>query len=142
MVKSDIAYCGLNCSACKSKFATIKEKAGELKAAMDSVNFDEVAKVIPFMKFKYKGFQKIMTFLNNEECPGCRNNGGNPFCGIRKCASKKKGYYTCAECESLCKKFNVLFRVHTDNEIQENIAAIQEHGIDGFVAACNEVNAR
>ncbi len=140
MEKSDIAYCGLNCSACKSRFAVIKERAVELKIAMDSVNFDEVAKVIPFMKSKYKGFKKTMDFLNNEECPGCRNNGGNPFCGIRKCASKKNNYYTCAECESLCKKFNMLFKVHIDNEIQENIANIQKNGIDDFVEAYNAVS--
>lgn len=104
---------------------------------MDNVNFDEVAKVIPFMKSKYKGFQKIMKFLNNEECPGCRNNGGNPFCGIRKCATKKKNYFTCAECESLCRKFKMLFKVHTDNEIQNNLEYIKKNGIDTFVNTFN-----
>lgn len=141
MTEKDIAYCGLNCYSCKMKFAKVKEKAVELKNEMDNVNFDEIAKVIPFMKFRYNGFKKIMKLFNNEECPGCRNGGGNPFCGIRKCASKKKKYFSCAECESLCKKFNMLFKIHIDNEIQNNIQFIKKNGIDSFVNKYNKVKS-
>ncbi|MBU3914156.1 DUF3795 domain-containing protein [bacterium] len=73
-----------------------------------------------------------MTAFFSAECPGCRDKGGNPFCRIRKCASKK-GYFTCAECESLCNKFNMLFKIHVDNEIQNNMEQIKAKGIDAFV---------
>ncbi|MCD4829072.1 MAG: DUF3795 domain-containing protein [Candidatus Cloacimonetes bacterium] len=131
MEKESIAYCGLNCALCQRKSADIKDKAHALMAALNGVNFSEVAKVIPFMNSKYKNFLKIVKFLSGE-CPGCRQGGGNPFCGIRKCA-KKKEYFTCAECEQLCKRFKMLFRVHIDNEVQDNIARIKQEGIDKFV---------
>ena len=134
MEKNDIAYCGLNCKLCQEKFADIRESAVILNEKLNNINFKEMAKVIPFMKNKYKGFLKIMKFLNNDLCPGCRNKGGNPFCGIRKCATKR-GYFTCAECELEypCKKFNMLFRIHIDDEIQNTIADIQNLGIEKYV---------
>ena len=102
-----------------------------LEEVFETVNIKEITKVIPFMKLKYFGYKKLIAFFS-EECPGCRNNGGNPFCSIRKCAIKK-GYFTCAECDDLCKKFNTLFKIHIDNEIQTNIKEIKENGIDSFV---------
>ena len=131
MNKNDIAYCGLDCELCKSRFADIRQKIGILEEAFEKVNIEEITKVIPFMKFKYWGYKKLIAFFN-EECPGCRNNGGNPFCGIRKCA-RKRGYFTCAECNELCKKFKPLFKIHIDDEIQTNIKEIKEKGIDLFV---------
>ncbi len=131
MEKEDIAYCGLDCALCKSRFSDIKEKIRILDEAFKKVNIQEIANSIPFMKFKYWGYKKIADFFS-EECPGCRDKGGNPFCGIRKCAIRKN-YFTCAECDDLCKKFNALFRVHIDNEIQNNIKQIKEHGIDTLI---------
>jgi hypothetical protein len=135
MNKEDIAYCGLDCALCKSKFADIREKVGALDDAFDKVNIKEVVKVIPFMRFKYRGYKKLTGFFSTE-CPGCRDKGGNPFCGIRKCAAKR-GYFTCAECDDLCKKFKTLFKIHDDNEIQENIKEIKEKGVDSFVEGRN-----
>ena len=133
MEKETIAYCGLNCERCQRNFTDIREKAEALVEAMNRVNFSEIAKVIPFMNFKYKRFLKVIEFVSHK-CPGCRNGGGNPFCGIRKCA-KKKNYFTCAECEQLCKRFNMLFKVHTDNEIQKNIEQIKKEGIEKILVA-------
>jgi len=131
MNKEDIAYCGLNCELCQERFNDIREKAKSLNESLDNVNFDEIAKLIPFMKHSYKGYKKTTGFFM-EECPGCRNKGGNPFCGIRKCAAKR-GYFSCAECDVLCRKFNKLFKVHADNEIQNNIKKIKEAGIEEFM---------
>ncbi len=137
MEKGDAAFCGLNCAVCKMRSKKIREKALELQEAMDEMNVKEMSKVIPFMHGKYKAHNKLMKFFTESECPGCREEGGNPFCGIRKCA-RKKGYTTCAECETLCKRFNMLYRVHTDNEIQKNIAVIQKDGIEGLVRDYNK----
>lgn len=125
MEKSDFSYCGLNCATCKDKFATIRKKMKELDEAFEAVNIKEMAKAIPFMNSKYQDYRKMADFFNHE-CPGCRNNGGNPFCGIRKC-SKKKGFTTCVECSSdICKKFKSLLRVHIDGEIQNNREVIKQ----------------
>ncbi len=53
MEKEDIAYCGLNCSLCKSNFSDIRQKIKTLDKAFEKVNLEEMVKVIPFMKFKY-----------------------------------------------------------------------------------------
>jgi len=128
MKKESIATCGLSCERCQRNFSDIKAKANELVAAMNGVNFPVIAKMIPFMNFKYKRFLKIIEFVNHE-CPGCRQGGGNPFCGIRKCATKRS-YFTCAECEQICKRFDKLYAVHIDNEIQNNLEEIKADGID------------
>ena len=131
MKKEDIAYCGLNCELCKKNFAEIRQKIQSLDESFENVNMQEIAKAIPFMKSKYRGYKKLTAFFS-QECPGCREKGGNPFCGIRKCATKKS-FFTCAECDALCKKFNALFKIHVDNEIQTNIEEIKEKGLDAFV---------
>ncbi|MBN1757350.1 MAG: DUF3795 domain-containing protein [Chitinispirillaceae bacterium] len=119
MPKEEFAYCGLNCTTCKSRFADIRQKIRTLDAAFENVNITAMAKAIPLMHSKYRGYRKMADFFGHE-CPGCRNGGGNPFCGIRKCA-KKKGYFTCVECTTdLCRKFSSLLKIHNDNEIQNN----------------------
>ncbi len=119
MKKDDFAYCGLNCVACKERFADIRNKMNDLEAALEKVNIKAMAKAIPFMNSRYKGYKKLIGFFKHE-CPGCKNNGGNPFCGIRRC-SKKKRYFSCVECGSdMCGKFKSILKIHIDNEIQDN----------------------
>lgn len=125
MKKEDFAYCGLNCSVCRERFADIRTKMESLDKALTEVNITEMVKVIPFMGSNYKGYIKFIKFFSNE-CPGCRENGGNPFCGIRKCV-QKKGFETCVECDDdICKKFSSLLKIHSDNEIQNNRELIRK----------------
>ena len=124
MNEKRIAYCGLSCDTCIERFDVIRDRIDALDEAFEVVNMQDVSKVIPFLRFRYRGYRKLIGFFR-EECPTCRDGGGNPFCSIRKCA-RKKGYVTCAECpdQESCGKFRTLYRVHRDNEIQTNIAAI------------------
>ena len=48
----------------------------------------------------FKEFWEFLGQISDKKngCPGCRQGGGNGFCGIRKCA-KKKGVELCADCE-------------------------------------------
>jgi hypothetical protein len=40
----------------------------------------------PYMQ-NYKEFREFMnTLIGAEGCPGCRQGGGNPACGMRICA--------------------------------------------------------
>ncbi|MBU1221268.1 DUF3795 domain-containing protein [Myxococcota bacterium] len=130
MQKDQFAYCGLNCARCRANFADIKDKINALNIAFEKVNMKEIVKAIPFMRFKYSGYKKFTTFFS-AECPGCRNGGGNPFCSIRKCAHKKS-FFTCAECDKLCSKFNTLLKIHDDGEIQTNISGIKQDGLDSY----------
>ena len=125
MERETFAYCGLNCAACQEKFADIRQKMEDLEAALEAVNIEEMAKAIPMMHAKYKKHRQFVDFFR-QECPGCRNGGGNPFCGIRKCA-RKKGYLSCMECETdLCGKFKTILKVHADKEIQNNREIIKK----------------
>jgi hypothetical protein len=126
----EIARCGLDCTACKARLDVIRKSVTQLNEAFAAANVAEVSKEIPFMRFNYRGYKKITEFFS-APCPGCHQKGGNPFCGIRKCA-QKRGYETCAECDSLCKKFKPLLRIHTDGEVQRNIEAIRKYGLDQF----------
>ncbi len=127
-----ISYCGLDCYKCREKWAEISKAANILDEKLKNINFNEIVKMIPFFKLKYNGYLKTIRFFTKKECPGCRNNGGNPFCGIRKCAIKKE-FTTCAECEEICKKFKPLLKIHTDNEIQNTLAEIRKLGINKMV---------
>jgi hypothetical protein len=133
MKKEDIAYCGLSCARCKSNFAEIRQKMKDLEGAFEKVNIKEMAKVIPFMKSKYRGYKKLIAFFSSE-CPGCRSNGGNPFCAIRK-HNKKRNRFSCAECSAApCSRFKSLFAIHNDNEIQNNLKQIKEKGIESLIS--------
>lgn len=125
MSENEFAFCGLSCATCKNRFELIRSKILDLDTAFEKVNIKAMVKAIPFMNGKYRGYRKMADFFGNE-CPGCRNNGGNPFCGIRKCA-RRKGYVTCVECESdPCGKFKSLLKIHNDNEIQNNRELIKK----------------
>ena len=78
MDKEDIAYCGLDCELCKSKFADINQKIRILEEAFEKVNIKEIIKAIPFMKFKHRGYKNLIAFFS-EECLGCRNKGAIHF---------------------------------------------------------------
>ena len=131
MKKEDIAYCGLNCELCKRQFVEIRRKIKALEDAFEKINIKAIVKEIPSMEQNYKGYKELMNFFSYE-CPGCRNNGGDQTCEIRKCAVQK-GYYTCAECEQLCRKLEPLLKIHTDNEITDNLTRIKEKGIESLV---------
>ncbi|MBN2717551.1 MAG: DUF3795 domain-containing protein [Deltaproteobacteria bacterium] len=126
----EIAWCGLDCTACKGRMDVIRERVILLNEAFAAANIGEVAKEIPFMRLNYRGYTKITEFFSTP-CKGCRQMGGNPFCSIRKCA-QKQGYQTCAECDDLCKKFRPLLRIHADGEVQHNIEAIRKMGLEAF----------
>ena len=120
----EMAYCGLDCALCKQRMDLIRERVGLLNEAFAAANIAEVSREIPFMRFHYRGYKKLTDFFSTP-CPGCREGGGNPFCGIRKCA-KKRQYQTCAECSDLCNRFKPLFRIHQDGEIQRNISELKK----------------
>ena len=54
----------------------------------------------------FKAFWKFLAELGDPErsCPGCRQDGGPPFCTIRKCA-RERGLDLCLYCDEYpCKR--------------------------------------
>ena len=125
MNQAELAYCGLNCAECQRRFAGVRRAMSDLDTAFEKVNMEQMARAIPLMNLNYRGYRKLVSFFSRE-CPGCRDKGGNPFCGIRRCAAKRN-HRTCAECsDGLCGKFKTLFRIHSDGEIQHNTRQLRE----------------
>ncbi len=93
---SQVTYCGLYCGLCSQR-CRIPPQASALQGSMAKEGYEYWAKDIP-------GFQEFWEFLQslseqNTACPGCRDGGGPPFCGIRKCALVR-GVRLCPECSA------------------------------------------
>lgn len=81
-----VTYCGLYCGLCAQK-NRIPRKARDLQETMQKEGYEFWGGEIP-------GFNEFWNFLSelaeSEAKCSCRENTcGPPFCGIRKCASKK-----------------------------------------------------
>jgi hypothetical protein len=90
-----ITYCGLYCELCSAR-GRIPKQAKSLRDSMAKDSWQIWGTEIP----GFKGFWEFLTNLSDKtkSCPGCRQGGGPPFCGVRKCA-QKKGLDMCANCD-------------------------------------------
>lgn len=86
-----VTYCGLYCGLCTAR-NRIPCQAEALRETMVKGGYEYWApEATP-------GFTGIWKFLSDlcdpdKNCPGCRQGGGPPFCGIRKCAPETKCRY-------------------------------------------------
>jgi len=90
-----VTYCGLYCDLC-AQHGRIPQQARALMTSMANEGYEFWAQELP-------GFNEFWGFLTDlcdpdQACPGCRQGGGPPFCGIRKCA-RQRGVEVCAFCE-------------------------------------------
>jgi hypothetical protein len=90
-----VTYCGLYCSLCAER-GRIPRQARTLYDTMVKEGYETWGSEVP-------GFEEFWRFLANlcdpdSTCPGCRQGGGPPFCGIRKCA-RRRGVEVCAFCD-------------------------------------------
>ena len=90
-----VTYCGLYCGLCSQR-GRIPHQARMLKDTMSKEGYEYWGSELP----NFNEFWKFITDLSDPEssCPGCRQGGGPPFCGIRKCA-QKRGVEVCVFCE-------------------------------------------
>ena len=84
-----IAYCGLDCSTCEARLATIHDDA-------------ELRKKVAKEWSELNGVEITPEMIN---CTGCRIDGPKtPYCEslcpIRRCA-KEKGVQTCGQCSEM-----------------------------------------
>lgn len=81
-----VAYRGLYCGHCYSR-THIVPTAKVLREQMRAQGFERFG---PYMK-DFEAFWRFMnTLIDAEGCPGCRQEGGSPFCAVRTCAREKK----------------------------------------------------
>ncbi len=90
-----VTYCGLYCGLCSARARTPRQ-AETLRHTMAKDGYEFWAQDMP-------GFKEFWAFLTDlsdlsKACPGCRQGGGPPFCGIRKCA-EKRGLKVCVDCD-------------------------------------------
>jgi uncharacterized protein DUF3795 len=96
-----VTYCGLYCGLCSVR-GRILSQAKTLRQSMAREGFDAWGTELP----GFKPFWDFLTDMCDPEktCPGCRQDGGPPFCSIRKCA-RKRGLDVCAFCDDYpCKR--------------------------------------
>lgn len=104
-----IAYCGLDCSKCEARLATVN-------------NDDDLRKKVSELWSRLNGVEITPEMIN---CEGCRIDGKktvfcDSLCEIRRCALGKK-YETCGDCANLeaCEKLSMII---SDNvEAKKNL---------------------
>lgn len=90
-----VTYCGLYCNLCGSR-GRIPSQASALRDSMVTEGYEDWGGELP----GFKAFWEFLADLSDPDksCPGCRQDGGPPFCTIRKCA-REKGFDLCVYCE-------------------------------------------
>lgn len=90
-----VTFCGLYCGLCAER-GRIAQQALGLRDSMAKEGYELWGNDLP----DFAPFWRFLTRLADPDkaCPGCRQGGGPPFCGIRKCALRR-GVRICAECE-------------------------------------------
>lgn len=103
-----VTYCGLYCGLCTAH-NRIPRQAKALRETMVKGGYEYWA---PEAMPGFTGFWKFLSDLCDPEkiCPGCRQGGGPPFCGIRKCA-QKRNVDTCPLCDEFpCHRIDEIAR--------------------------------
>lgn len=96
-----IAPCGLNCGKCLAyEKGAIREHSQALRQLLGP-NFDAYAERFSTMEPAFRdwpGFKRLLEFLNQGRCGGCRQSGCLfTACGVHTCI-KNKGVNFCHEC--------------------------------------------
>ena len=81
---------------------------------------------------EFWGFLNVL--IDAEGCPGCRQNGGNPSCEIRRCAREKE-IILCPLCSDYpCSKFNWLPTSKNYPMLVKDNLYLKENGLDEWLA--------
>lgn len=121
-----VTYCGLHCKLCAAR-SRIPRQANELRESMLKEGWDSWGKNIP----GFNEFWSFFTDLCNKACPGCRQGGGPPFCGIRKCARRRK-VDVCVFCDEYpCERINGLAKGYPT--LIADGKRMQEIGIEAWI---------
>jgi hypothetical protein len=124
-----VTYCGLYCALCAER-ARVPKQAAVLRETMAKEGWDFWGKEVPGFE-GFWGFLGRLCELDNA-CPGCRRDGGPPFCTIRKCA-RERGAEVCAICEEHpCDRVRQIAKGYP--MLLHDAARIREAGLDAWIA--------
>jgi hypothetical protein len=134
-----IAYCGLYCGECPSHTGTIPDLARDLRKELRTYRYEKTAAVLAEMPFfsafkEYDTCYEVLGALVKMRCgKACRQGGGNPYCAIRKCATRR-GFEGCWLCDEFaeCEKLSFLEGNHGVAHIK-NLRAIRRSGVEAFL---------
>lgn len=134
-----IAYCGLCCLDCHGFVQKIPDLARDLRKELRASRYEKFTNFIATTGFgkvfkNYAQCYEVLGAMVKFRChKGCRDGGGNPFCKIRKCCSKKtiKGCWQCSDFEQ-CEKLDFLKGVH-DNAHHKNLRILKKKGETAFL---------
>ncbi len=138
--KDKIAYCGIYCGECFIGQGKVADLARDLRKEMRAYRLDKMAKSfsdVPFFA-AFKGYSQcyaVLGALVKLRCnKTCRNDGGPPFCKMRKCC-RKKGIDGCWECEEFetCPELDFVKTYHGDAHLK-NLRKLKKAGVKGFLA--------
>ncbi len=121
-----VAPCGDYCEGCGQYNGLISETAKQMREFVDLYGFEFRSKG----SFDFKQFVKgLQWFIRNAKCPGCRQGGGPPWCGVKKCCFKK-GLRICFECEEFpCSEINNV----ADTDTMDRYKRFKEIGLEKWV---------
>jgi hypothetical protein len=134
-----IGYCGLHCGGCPLHEGRIADLARDLRKELRSMKFEKAAEALSRIPF-YKAFEsygscyEVLGALVKMRCPKtCREGGGNPMCGIRKCCTARKldGCWGCTGFET-CSSLDILRPAHGIAHL-DNLRTIRKKGIEAFL---------
>ena len=137
--KKLVAYCGLYCGDCFAHQGRIADLARDLRKEFRQARFEKTAEFlaeIPYFK-ELKNFDEcndVLGALVKFRCSGgCKSNGGDPGCGIRKCC-KKLAIEGCWECDTFedCDKLDFLEYTHGNAHLM-NLRKIRTIGVCAFL---------
>ena len=136
--KGQVAYCGLCCGDCFAHKGTVADLARDLRKELRQSRFDKtaaaLAQIPPFKTFgDYPACYEVLGAMVRLRCKsGCRDGGGNPYCKIRPCCTRK-GLEGCWECDDFatCTKLDFLRAAHGDAHLR-NLRRIKRRGVREF----------
>jgi len=104
-------FCGIDCAACPMGSGEFPQKAKDLRQLVNNFAVAEWAGMVPGGKeIDFGKLDAALAWIGeNTACPGCKEGGGPPDCGIRKCA-RERGLDYCVKCPDLepCDRFDWL----------------------------------
>lgn len=121
------ASCSDYCGGCGQYNGIISQTAKQMKEFSDLYGFEFRSQGV----FDFRQFVKALEwFVENAECPGCKQGGGFPSCAVRKCCFDK-GLRICFECEEFpCSKTEAV----VDTDTMRRFERFKEIGFERWVA--------
>ncbi|HMF32231.1 MAG TPA: DUF3795 domain-containing protein [Candidatus Lokiarchaeia archaeon] len=130
-----VAYCGINCKACRARSQRRLQLASGFKDSLLELPLDVFSQIFP----PFKNVQQVIELLDflpqlgaQTCCTADPASCGSPSCEIRTCV-KEQEFRTCAECADYasCSKLDFL-KPHRQTLIAD-LDFIKEHGLQEYV---------